>query len=97
MLHTVNKSPFAHSSLESCLRFVQAGDVILLMEDGVYAAAGSTSRSHLIEQALKNGPVYAIQADIKARGLTDLVTGIQLADYDKFVELLEQHSSHAWR
>lgn len=97
MLHTVNKSPFSHTSLESCLRFIKSDDVLLLLEDGVYAAARGTSRSHLVEQALKNGQVYAMQADLKARGLTDLIVGIQLADYDTFVELLEQHSSHAWR
>lgn len=97
MLHTVNKSPFTHTSLESCLRFINPGDVILLLEDGVYAASRGTSRSQLIEQALQSSPVYAIQADLKARGLTDTIEGVQLADYDKFVELLEQHSSHAWR
>ncbi|VAW78495.1 hypothetical protein MNBD_GAMMA15-577 [hydrothermal vent metagenome] len=39
MLHTVNKSPFSHSSLESCLRFVGEGDVILLLVDGVRIAS----------------------------------------------------------
>ncbi|MBU1191474.1 MAG: sulfurtransferase complex subunit TusB [Gammaproteobacteria bacterium] len=97
MLHTLNKSPFSHTSLENCLRFIKPDDVLLLLEDGVYAATRGTSRSHLIEQALQNGHVFAMQADLKARGLTDLIDGVQLADYDKFVELLEQHSSHAWR
>ena len=97
MLHTVNKSPFSNTSLESCLRFITPDDVILLMEDGVYAAARGTGRSHLIEQALQRGKVYALQADLKARGLTDLIEGVELADYDTFVDLLEQHSSHAWR
>ena len=97
MLHTVNKSPFTHTSLESCLRFINAGDAILLLEDGVYAAARGTRRSALVEQALQSAPVYAMQADLKARGLSDLIEGIQVVDYDTFVELLEQHSSHAWR
>lgn len=97
MLHTVNKSPFAHACLENCLRFLNSGDVILLLEDGVYAATRGTSKSTLVEQALANHAVYALQADVKARGLTELVEGVELADYDKFVELLEQHVSQAWR
>ena len=97
MLHTVNKSPYAHASLESCLRFLNPGDVILLLEDAVYAAAKGTSKSALVEQALQKNAVFALQADVKARGLTELVEGIELADYDKFVELLEKHVSQAWR
>ncbi|MFN2310421.1 MAG: sulfurtransferase complex subunit TusB [Gammaproteobacteria bacterium] len=97
MLHTVNKSPFSHTSLESCLRFIGPEDVLLLLEDGVYAALRDTRRSHLVEQALQGHRVYALQADLKARGLTDLIAGVQLADYETFIELLEQHSTHAWR
>ena len=42
MLHTINKSPFQNSALENCLRLARDGDVILLLEDGVYAAAPRT-------------------------------------------------------
>lgn len=97
MLHTINKSPYANSSLESCLRFLQTDDVILLLEDGVYAASSDTSKSNLIESALNNNhAVYAIQADIKARGIDKLIEGVQLADYNVFVKLLEAHRSNAW-
>ena len=96
MLHTVNKSPFSHSSLESCLRFVGEGDVILLLEDGVLAAVSDTSRSTLIEAALKTIPVYAIEADVQARGLDKLVDGVRMASYADFVKLLEDHKSQAW-
>ncbi|MFQ5643510.1 MAG: sulfurtransferase complex subunit TusB [Thiogranum sp.] len=96
MLHTVNKSPYANTTLESCLRFVQEGDVILLLEDGVYAAASGTSKSHLVEKALETHTVYAIQADVKARGLENLIEGVTLADYQGFVKLLEEHRSNAW-
>ena len=82
--------------LESCLRFVREGDVILLLEDGVYAAAAGTSKSHLVEKALERHKVYAIQADVKARGLDKLIEGVTLADYRGFVWLLEEHRSNAW-
>lgn len=97
MLHTINKSPYANSALESSLRFLQADDVILLLEDGVYAAAEGTSKSSLIQSALENNhAVYAIQADIKARGVGKLIEGVKLADYNDFVKLLEEHTSNAW-
>ena len=96
MLHTVNKSPFQNQSLENCLRLLQKDDVILLLEDGVYAAVAGTVKSPLIEQAVKQHRVYAIEADLKARGLDKLIGGVRLAGYGDFVELVEQHPVHAW-
>ncbi len=96
MLHTVNKSPFQNSSLENCLRVAQKGDVILLLEDGVYAASAGTAKSSLIEQAVKRHTVYAIEADLKARGLANLIKEIRVASYGDFVDLVEQHPVHAW-
>lgn len=96
MLHTVNKSPFQNSSLENCLRVARQGDVILLLEDGVYAASAGTAKSPLIEQAVKRHTVYAIEADLKARGLANLVKQVRVASYGDFVDLVEQHPVHAW-
>jgi tRNA 2-thiouridine synthesizing protein B len=96
MLHTVNKSPFQNSSLESCLRVAQPGDVILLLEDGVYAASAGTAKSSLIGQAVKRHAVYAIEADLKARGLANLIKEVRIASYGDFVDLVEQHPVHAW-
>lgn len=96
MLHTVNKSPFQNSALESCLRLARKGDVILLLEDGVYAAAAGTVKSSLIEKAVKQVTVYAIDADLKARGLGNLVKEVRVASYADFVDLVEQHPVHAW-
>lgn len=96
LLHTVNKSPFSHNALKSCLDRVQSGDSVLLLEDGVYGA--------LISQpwAMQMNPsaqYYAIAADIEARGLDQekLLSHITLIGYDKFVDLSIQHSStHSW-
>jgi tRNA 2-thiouridine synthesizing protein B len=96
MLHTVNKSPFQNSSLENCLRVAQQGDVILLLEDGVYAASAGTAKSSLIEQAVKRHTVYTIEADLKARGLANLIKEVRVASYGDFVDLVEQHPVHAW-
>lgn len=84
ILHTVNKSPLKHHSLHSCLQFLGAADAILLLEDGVYG--GLRNVDFGLEQA--NCPVYAISADVLARGLESrLVEGIKLVDYAGFVEL----------
>nr|CAX84122.1 DsrH family protein [uncultured bacterium] len=97
MLHTVNKSPFGNGTLESCLRFVNPGDVILLLEDGVFAARAGTAKSALVAEALKKNEILALSADIKARGLTgNLVAGVKVTDYDGFVDLVEKHTTHAW-
>ena len=96
MLHTINKSPFQNSALENCLRLARDGDVILLLEDGVYAAAAGTVKSSLIEQAVRRHAVYAIEADLKARGLDKLVKEVRIAGYGDFVDLVEKHPVHAW-
>jgi tRNA 2-thiouridine synthesizing protein B len=96
MLHTINKSPFQNSALENCLRLAREGDVILLLEDGVYASAEGTVKSSLIEQAVKRHAVYAIEADLKARGLDKLVKEVRIASYGDFVDLVEKYPVHAW-
>ncbi|KRT72553.1 MAG: DsrH protein, tRNA 2-thiouridine synthesizing protein B, partial [Candidatus Rokubacteria bacterium CSP1-6] len=42
MLFTVNKSPYLHSNLETCLRVAPDGAPLVLYEDGVYAAVAGT-------------------------------------------------------
>ena len=96
MLHTINKSPFQNSALENCLRLARDGDVILLLEDGVYAAAPRTVKSSLIEQAVRRHAVFAIEADLKARGLDKLIKQVRIASYGDFVDLVEKHPVHAW-
>src|SRR3989338_3311249 len=96
MLHTVNKSHFQNSALENCLRMARQGDVILLLEDGVYAVTAGTAKSHLIEQAIKKHQGYPIGADLKARGLSGLIDKVRVASYGDFVDLVERHPVHAW-
>jgi tRNA 2-thiouridine synthesizing protein B len=96
MLFTVNKSPFSHRNLESCLQYAPAGSPILLYEDGVYAAKAGTKMEGLVRQALASHPVYALEADLKARGIESRIEGIRVVDYAGFVELVEQHPVVPW-
>lgn len=94
MLHTVNKSPFEHRSLETCLKFAQPGAAVLLIEDGVYAAAKGTAVSERMQDALKSVAIYALKPDLEARGMQDRVMdGIRLVDYGGFVDLVVEHSA----
>lgn len=96
MLFTVNKSPLAFGNFESALRIAPTGEPILLYEDGVYAAVAGAASEDSVVQALADHPVYALQEDLEARGLDSLIDGIQVVDYDGFVELAEQHQVVPW-
>jgi tRNA 2-thiouridine synthesizing protein B len=98
MLHTVNKSPFEHRNLETCLRFARPGSAVLLIEDGVYAAARGTAVSRLVEDALKSVSVYALRPDVEARGMQlRTLEGVQMVDYAGFVDLVVGHKAvHSW-
>jgi len=94
MLHTVNKSPFEHKALESCLRFAQKGSAVLLIEDGVYAAARDTAVAAQVKDAMQRVSVYALKSDIEARGMQSRVMdGVRLVDYGGFVDLVVEHNA----
>lgn len=96
MLYTVNKSPFSTDSLESVLRIASPGAPILLYEDGVYAAMSGAQSAAMVESAMADHPIYALEADLEARGVGKVLTGIQVISYDGFVELVEQHDVAPW-
>ena len=96
MLYTVNKSPFSTNNLQSALRIAPVNAPILLYEDGVYAALPGTQSAEQVKEALANHPIYALEADLEARGLVNVLDGIQVIDYDGFVELVEQHDVAPW-
>lgn len=96
MLHTVNKSPFGNDTLESCIRFALPGDPILLIEDGVYAVEAGNRFASMIASILKNNPLFALQPDLSARGISVIAYGVATVDYEGFVELVEQHQVNSW-
>jgi tRNA 2-thiouridine synthesizing protein B len=94
MLHTVNKSPFEHSALETCLRFARQGSAVLLIEDGVYGAAKDTAVSNQVREALKSVSICALTPDVEARGMQNRVMdGVRLVDYGGFVDLVVEHNT----
>ncbi len=92
MLHTVNKSPFEDRTFETCLKFAKEGSTILLIEDGVYAAAKDTAVAMQVQDALKRVAIFALRPDIDARGMQNRVMdGVRLVDYEGFVDLVTEH------
>lgn len=92
ILHTVNKSPLASGCLIACLRFVVPGDAIVLLEDGVYAAGRGVDCGFDYHFENTGPAVYAVSADIDARGLTRrLRDNVGVIDYDEFVSLCTQY------
>jgi tRNA 2-thiouridine synthesizing protein B len=96
MLYLVNKSPLMHANLEAALRIAPKGAPFLLYEDGVYAAAKGARSEALVQKALADHPLYALDADLEARSVTNVIAGILVIDYDGFVELVEQHDVAPW-
>ena len=96
MLYMVNKSPLMTNNLKTCLAIALDGDPVLLYEDGVYAAAEGGHISEKIKKALKNHPIFALEADLEARGIERIIEGIRIIDYDGFVGLVEDHNVVPW-
>jgi tRNA 2-thiouridine synthesizing protein B len=98
-LHTVNKSPFEKTSLQTCLDYATGGAAVLLIEDGVYGALAGTTVESRVKSALDSVKIYVLGPDLKARGFAEerVVPGISVVDYAGFVDLAAEHTKvQAW-
>ena len=94
LLHTLNaRSP--HAAFRDCLRSASQGDTIVLLGEGVYnALPGSEPRD-----ALDNSParVLALDSDVRAAGLQQILEGVVQVDMDGLVALSEYYPRQlAW-
>lgn len=97
MLHIVNKSPHDSHSLSECLPFIASGDAVLLIEDAVVAAIDGNEANQMIFEIASKAHVWALVADVRARGISRLLKEVKRIDYDGFVELVEDHAkSISW-
>lgn len=87
MLHIINQSPLAASTLDTCINTATGGD-ILLIEDGVYAATRGNGAEAKVKAAMGKFKIYVLMPDLEARGLGDrLLDGVSAVDYGGFVDL----------
>ncbi len=92
MLHLVNKSPFERQAFESCLSVARKGSAILLIEDGVYAALKNTPFEGKISETLKDVKICVLGPDLEARGVDQVIEGVEVVDYGGFVDLTTEHN-----
>ena len=89
MLHILRHSPF-NTDLESLLRCVEAGDDLLLLQDGVIAAIKGSRYLELLLAAPIS--VSALREDLEARGLAAQISSkIDTVSYNDFVRLTVKH------
>ena len=97
ILHTLNKPPRAPAAI-ACLEVLASSsedrDSLLLLEDGVYMA--DNSNKELVRQVSTR--IYALDVDIKARGLVHRVLpSVKVISYADFVQLVVDHKmTKAW-
>ncbi|MBW0146319.1 sulfurtransferase complex subunit TusB [Marinobacter arenosus] len=77
-LHILNKTP-DHPRFSECLGMLGPDDAIVLIENGVLGLAATTH--------LSADRVYALVADVSARGLPEQSHDSTLLDYSEWVDL----------
>jgi len=92
MLHIVRSSPFGDSALSQCLAYRAPDDALLLIQDGVIAAAVAPWAAALADSVQQ---LYVLQEDLQARGLQARVgTPIDMAAFVRLV--VDQGSPLRW-
>ncbi len=88
MLHTINHEIFSNTFLQS----VAENDVVLLLENAVYAASSNSSYAKQFQPLINRKKLYVLMPDVSARGLQDkLLQGVTTIDYRGFVDLVCEH------
>ncbi len=87
ILHTLNASP-ASPAFCYCARVVTAGDAVILIGDGVYAALQGTRGA--AELLATGAELYLLLPDAQAAGVVYPVAGITSIDMFGFVTLTER-------
>ena len=93
MLFTINKPILSSNAFVSALRIAPDDSPCLLYEDGVYNVLQGAETEAIVKKAAQTHPIFAIDIDLKARGIKNVIEGIEIISYDGFVQLLEEHDA----
>jgi tRNA 2-thiouridine synthesizing protein B len=90
LLYQIKRSPYISRDLEHILDVAREGSHILLYQDAVLAA-GVTEENELWLRRLTDAgvTVHALEEDLRARGVTRLLDGIDVIDYGGWVDMVE--------
>ncbi|MFA5679620.1 MAG: sulfurtransferase complex subunit TusB [Pseudomonas sp.] len=94
MFHILRHSPHAESRFASCLRGINSGHSLLLIENAVYGLLPGTSTRNALEYLPATVNLYTLDVDLQARGLAldDLPSRVRIINYPMMVELCVEHS-----
>lgn len=89
ILHKISHSPFESQALRQCLTRMHREDAVLLTEDAVYALQAA-DLTELKLQEVAN--LYALEDDIKARGVESPLMNCKHVSYHDMVVLCLDYS-----
>ncbi len=98
MLHIIKKSPYETNALNDSIKYLIEDDIVLLIEDAVYTVKKGGKFENTVKGILQNNEVYCLEADIKARGISEgeIVENVKLIDYKGFVEKVCEQNPITW-
>lgn len=85
--------------MASCLRLAIRGSAILLIGEGVYHALADLPGAASVVRRMEDFSFFVLGPDLTARGLEDsvLIEGLEVVDYEGFVDLVATHgSTQSW-
>lgn len=92
LLFQIKRSPFISRDLEHILAIAHSGSHVLLYQDAVLAAADTEENKRWLQRLAGAGvTVHALSEDLRARGITRPMDGIDVIDYGGWVDLVEEH------
>ena len=86
MLHVISSSPFAQTTLQSCLEFMRPDEQLILIQDAVIASAVDKWIS-----MFRDRNIYVLHEDLLARGL--IAKAGKVISMDEYVDLVVTHGS----
>jgi tRNA 2-thiouridine synthesizing protein B len=91
LLYQIKRSPYISRDLEHILDVAREGSHILLYQDAVLAAAVTEENRLWLERLNMAGViVHALGEDLRARGVTKLLDGIDVINYGGWVDLVAE-------
>ncbi len=98
MLHIIKKSPYESSALSDAANYISQNDILLLTEDGIYAAKKGGKLEGFLKGIIQKNQVYCLLADVKARGIqeNEIIENVKIIDYKGFVQKVTEHNPMTW-
>lgn len=89
MLHIIDNFPFEPSMLDEAA----SGDIVLFIDNAVYAVKQGARGISLLKQAVNHLNFCVFGPDLKARGLAanEVVHGVSVIDEKDYVDLTEDN------